>query len=155
MAFSLKKIHHLIRYFVLLGIVIFVGYVKRWQDPLFLLLIGPALYLAYTLKQAVISLISLPPSEMINYYAFLMPVCLLYFGLLGFQLKQLWNERGKIRFVSLFALIVFVIYIHYSAWGNLSSYFFIPDPPALPASTNLRPIANGPLGDNQGQALKV
>jgi hypothetical protein len=42
---------------------------------------------------------------------------------IGFQLKQLWNERGSIRFVSLGALILFLLYMHYIAWKNLSLYF--------------------------------
>ena len=136
MAISLKKIHHLIRYFIIIGVVVFVGYIKHWQDDIFLMLIGPVLYLAYTVKQLVLSLVSLPESEALNYYGFLMPFCVLYFGLLGFQLKQLWNERGKIRFLSLFALITFLAYIHYTAWGNLSNYFLAPGAPSL-ASTSL------------------
>ena len=152
MGLSLKKIHHLIRYFVLLGIIVFVGYLKHWQDDLFLILVGPALYIAYTFKEAVSSLVSIPRSEAIQYFGFLMPLCLLYFGLLGFQLKQLWNERGKVRFLSLFALISFVIYIHYAAWGNLSTYFLVPKTPALPsASFHQRPVVDQALGDNQGQ----
>src|SRR5205823_3724054 len=110
--------------------------------------------LAYTVKDGIISILPLPDSENLNYYGFLMPFCILYFGLLGFQLKQLWNERGKVRFLSLFALIAFVSYIHYISWKNLSNYFRVPDAPSVSAvSLNQRSIANRPLGDNQGQAL--
>lgn len=154
MAISLKKIHHLIRYFIILGIVVFVGYIKHWQDEVFLVLIGPVIYLAYNLKEAVDSLISLPSSEAINHFGFLMPLCVLYFGLLGFQLKQLWNERGKVKFLSIFALISFVIYIHYAAWGNLSIYLTAPGaitPPTV--SLNQRAVVNRPLGNDQGQAV--
>ena len=152
MAISLKKIHHLIRYFVIIGIAVFVGYLKRWQDEVFLILIGPALYLAYTLKALIASLVALPESEGLNYFGFLMPFCVFYFGLLAFFLKQLWNERGKIRFISLFALIAFVLYMHYAAWGSLSAYFLPPEPPS-PVSASLHPhaVPDRPLGNNQGQ----
>ena len=154
MPFSLKKIHHLIRYFLAIGILVFVGYLKHWQDDLLLILIGPCLYLAYTAKIAIFSFISLPESKTLNDYFFLMPICILYFGLFGFQLKQLWNESGKIRFLSLFALITFVVYIHYTAWGNLSDYFLTPAAPAAPeTSLNQGPAADLPLGNNQGQTV--
>ena len=156
MAFSLKKIHHLIRYFVILGLVVFVGYLKHWQDDVFLALIGPAIYLAYTAKGLITSVIALPGSETVHYFGFLMPLCIVYFGLLGFQLKQLWNERGKVRFLSMFALIVFVFYIHYAAWGSLSTYFIAPRAPSIPtASLHQRPPANGALGNNEGQPARV
>ena len=156
MGFSLKKIHHLIRYFVIIGIVVFVGYIKHWQDDVFLILIGPVLYLAYLAKEGIQSLISLPSSEAFHYFGFVMPLCIFYFGLLGFQLKQLWNERGKVKFFSMFALIAFVIYIHYSAWGNLSAYFFAPGQPSLSgALLNQRPVVDRTLGDNQGQTVHV
>ena len=149
----LIKIHHLIRYFVVLGILIFFGYLKHWQDTVFLILIGPSLYLTSTLHQTITSFISIPSSDVVIYFGFLMPICVLYFGLFGFQLKQLWNERGKVRFLSLFALIVFVFYIHYTSWKNLSAYFIAPSSPSLSgASFNQRPITNGPLGSNQAEA---
>jgi hypothetical protein len=133
MRFPFKKIHHLIRYFLLIGIIVFVGYIKQWPSDLFLLLIGPSIYLAYLLKNLVAQNIWSPPNvDTINYFAFLLPVTLLYFGLTGFLLKQLWNERGKVRFVSILALILFILYVHYTAWKNLSGYYYIP--PEAPAA---------------------
>ena len=156
MSISLKKIHHLIRYFVLIGIIVFIAYIKHWQDDIFLILIGPSIFLAYNARQTIGSLITLPDSEMVNYLAFLMPLCLLYFGLLGFQLKQLWNERGKIRFLSLFAMIVFILYVHYASWKNLAPYFITPRPPSVPApSLYQHAVSNEPLGNNEGQTLSV
>ena len=155
MALSLKKVHHLIRYFIILGIIVFFGYIKRWRDDVFLVLIGPILYLIFALKEWLGSLsVPLPKSQWANQFGFLLPFCLFYFGLLGFQLKQLWNERGKIRFLSLFALIFFILYIHYEAWGNLSGYFLSPKPPSLRGiSLNKRPVLDQPLGDNQSQSI--
>ena len=156
MVISLKKIHHLIRYFVSLGLIIFLGYLKHWQDDLFLILIGPVLYLASVLKGLITSFISIPSSDTINYFGLLLPLCMLYFGLLGFQLKQLWNERGKVKFLSLFALLIFVIYIHHTAWKNLSAYFLPPRAPSLRTlSFNQHPVADRPVGDNQAQTVSV
>lgn len=127
MTFRLKKIHHLIRYFLLLGAGVFVGYLQRWNEDLTLLFIGPPLYLAYSLKKIIASYAGpLPPSQAVNHYAFLLPITLVYFGLIGFQLKQLYNERGFIRTLSLFALAGFLIYIHYMTWEYLLG-FFTPD----------------------------
>lgn len=122
----LGQIHHLIRYFFVLGVISFVAYVKRWSDAVSLFIMGPPLYLSHGLKKILKDYVNLPDTQTINYYAFLLPITVIYFSLMGFQLKQLWNETGKIRFISLFALIAFIAYIHYKAWGNLSAYFAIP-----------------------------
>ena len=119
---ALPKIHHLIRYFFILGVLTFVGYAKSWYDDAFLALIGPSLYLAYGFKNFLSGYLPLPSSYALNYYVFLLPLTLIYFSFLGFQLKQLWNERGKIKFVSLFALIVFVVYVHFAAWKYMNSF---------------------------------
>lgn len=130
MKFRLKKIDHLTRYFLIGAILIFVGYVNRWNDTTFLLFTGPILYLALGLKKFINSLVvNFPSSERINFYLFLLPLTILYFGLIGFQIKKLFNERGFIRFVSLFAFLLFLTYIHYTAWKTLQGYFTPPPPP--------------------------
>ncbi len=123
---SLGQIHHLIRYFFLLGILAFVAYLKRWSDDITLVVMGPSLYLTYGIKSAVSSIVALPSSQNFIYYAVLMPVTIVYFSFIGFQIKQLWNEKGPIRFISLFAMFSFLIYIHYVTWKNLSAYFAVP-----------------------------
>ncbi len=119
-----KKIHHLIRYFVMAGLAAFVLYWIFSGISFSLLFIGPAIYLAYWLKQLVASVFGgLPSSNFLNDFVFLLPVTIVYFGFIGFQLKQLWNERGMVRTVSLVALIVFLLYIHYRAFDNLLGYY--------------------------------
>lgn len=120
---AIGQIHHLIRYFFLLGILFFVAYIKRWSDDLSLVLMGPALYLTQLIKTTAASVVSVPPNQNVVYYAFLLPVTILYYSFIGFQIKQLWNEKGPIRFISLFALIGFLVYIHFTTWKNLSAYF--------------------------------
>ncbi len=118
----LQKVHHLIRYFVLVGIVVFVGYVKQLNDKIFLLFMAPPIYLAHGLKKIISGTIALPSSQTVNIYFFLMPVTILYFGLIGFQLKQLWNERGTVKIGILILFVGFLGYIHYASWKNVLSY---------------------------------
>lgn len=122
-----KKIHHLIRYFVLIGLVAFAFYWMFNDTDFSLMFTGPAIYLAYWLKQLIAPVFGgLPSSSILNDFVFLLPVTIVYFGFIGFQLKQLWNERGIIRTVSLIALILFLIYIHYKAFDNLLGYYSSP-----------------------------
>ncbi len=122
----LGHIHHLIRYFFVLGVLAFVAYIKRWSDGISMIIMGPPLYLSYGLKNLLSGSLSIPNTQTVNYYGFLLPVTVLYFSIMGFQLKQLWNETGKIRFISLFALSVFILYIHFKAWSSLSAYLTPP-----------------------------
>ena len=125
--FRLKKIDHLTRYFLIGAIVVFVGYIHQWQNNAFLLFVGPILYLAYGLRKFASSLVeNFPSTEMINFYFFLLPLTFVYFGFVGFQIKKLCNERGVTRFVSLFAFLLFLAYIHYTAWKTLAGYFAAP-----------------------------
>ena len=118
-----KKVHHLIRYFFVFATVIFIGYIKQFQDDVFLFLIGPPLYAAHTVKSLISdNLLSLPNTNLVNDYFFLLPICLIYFGFIGFQLKQVWNERGKIRFVILISFIIFIAYVHMTAAKTLALY---------------------------------
>ncbi|MFA6600563.1 MAG: hypothetical protein WC352_00840 [Candidatus Omnitrophota bacterium] len=124
MSFLFKRIHHLIRYFIILGVVSFAGYVMRWQDQVFVVLVGPSIYLAHMLKGFVLSyLTTLPKTDTTDLYGFLMPVTLAYYGLTGFLMKQLWNERGFIRSFSLVIFVAFLLYIHWKTSVNLAAYF--------------------------------
>ena len=120
---QLPKVHHLIRYFILLGGVVFFGYVNHWQDDVFLILIGPLLFLAQGFKGLLLHSFAFPSSQTFNFYGLLLPFTLIYFFFLGFLIKQLNQERGIIRFMSLFALMGFLAFIHFVTWNYLSSYF--------------------------------
>lgn len=123
MVFKLKRINHLIRYFIPFGCLIFFGYWRGVNDYLFLFLIGPVLYLAASLRDAISGYIAAVPfNETLNNFGFLLPLSAAYFGLLGFLFKKLWNERGFIRNLSLVALVGFLVFIHYTAWQNLLGY---------------------------------
>ncbi len=121
--FSIRKIHHLIRYFVLAAILVFAAYVKEWNDGVVFFFIGPPVYLAYGLKSLIYQYLRmLPSSPNIDHFAFVLPVTLFYYGIIGFQVKLLLNERGLIRLLSIAALMVFIIYIHHWCRQDLMGY---------------------------------
>lgn len=118
-----KKIPHLIRYFFFLGVITFVGYIKDFQQDIFLALSAPCIYVAHSLYTLITTkVISLPNTQSVKYFGFLMPVCLIYFCFIGFQLKQLWNERGIIRWIILIVFVGFLLYVHFIAYQKLSEY---------------------------------
>lgn len=120
----LKKIHHLIRYFLLLGIASFVAYLKAWNDEITFYLIGPPVYLGYFLKSGLTRLIpAIPADASFNHYAVLLPLILFYFGMVGTLLKILWNETGNMRLPTFFAFCGFLIFIHYFSAGILLGYY--------------------------------
>lgn len=118
-----EKIHHWAFYFGVLGIISAVGYLQRWADDVFLILLGPAIYLSSALKKFVTeSIWPLPNTEAVNFYFFLTPINVLYFALAGFLLQQLLNERGKIRWLAMLAFLSFIGFLHYAAWSGLSEF---------------------------------
>ena len=123
---SLKKIGHLTRYFVLIGIIAFLLFRIGIISRIALIVIGPVIYLAYWIKNSISSLIfEIPASEAINDFVFILPMIIVYFAFVGFQLKQLWNERGLIRFLSLIALSGFLLFIHFISWKNLTAFYSV------------------------------
>src|SRR5438045_1905436 len=94
----IPKIHHLIRYVIVLGIITFVAYLKQWQSKWLLLMLGPAIYLSSLVKDLLSKLVTIPSTSNAHYFGFLLPITIVYFSVMGFLFKQLWNERGMIRF---------------------------------------------------------
>lgn len=127
MSFKIKKINHLIRYFIPFGIFVFFGYRLGWIPSLFLFLVGPVLYLAYGFRYLITQyVVEIPYHPNVNDFGFLLPMCVGYAILTGFLFKQLFNERGFTRNISLIALTSFLIYIHYAAWQYLMEYYSLP-----------------------------
>ena len=120
----IKKILHLVRYFVFIGIGAFIGYIRDIHDA-FLVPMGPSIYLAYYLKKATSLVVGkMTFSQDMDFYIFLLPVSVLYWVIIGFQFKQLINEKGLIRIISLVGLIGFLIYIHFLSYKNLSAFLY-------------------------------
>lgn len=122
-----KKIPHLVRYFFFLGVISFVGYIKNFQQDIFLALCAPCIFIAHSIYSLIdTQLFSLPKTESVKYFGFLLPVCLIYYSFIGFQLKQLWNERGIVRWIILIIFIGFILYIQFIAYQKLSGYLTSP-----------------------------
>ncbi|HXV27912.1 MAG TPA: hypothetical protein VD913_03010 [bacterium] len=114
--------------FVLIGIIFFAIYELSGGNILFFIVVGPPIYFANAIKEFAMTTLGLSsflqslPRPVVNDYVFLFPATLLYYGAIGFLLQQLQKEHGFIRHVSLIALFVFLGYIHYKAWVNLTGY---------------------------------
>lgn len=123
MFFLLRQFRHLTRYFFILGGLAFYLHYRNSVPEYSLILMGPPIYLAYFLKIYAGSFLkSLPSTPEMNDFGYLLPVTLCYFTLLGFFFKQLWNERGPVRTLTLIALTGFIGFIHFLAWQILSGY---------------------------------
>lgn len=123
MFFLLRQIQHLTRYFFLLGALAFFLFYRNTVPEVSTILMGPSVYLASFVKlYAGAFFKDLPSSQKMNDFGYLLPVTMIYFTLIGFLFKQLWNERGPIRTMTIFALIGFLGFIHYLAWQFLSGY---------------------------------
>jgi hypothetical protein len=121
--FRLPTIHHLIRYFFAAGVIVFFVYWKKIQIQIALVFIGPCLYLASMIKKFLVPAIpALSTAADIQYLTILLPITLTYYLVASFLFKELWNERGIIRILSLLGLVGFLIYIHLLAWENLKGY---------------------------------
>ena len=120
----MKKLHHCVRYFIVLGIISFVGHVLGWNSRVFLSLCGPAIYAAALVKKLIALVFkTLSWTETIYLYALLFPAVIIYFAFAGYLIKELWNERGFVRLLSLLVLILFLIFIHLYTGHILTGYF--------------------------------
>lgn len=128
----MSQLRRLVKYlafvFIALGVLVFGLY---WTSgaKLSLVLIGPPLYLSYFAENFLNPYWPALSSKTVRGFALLLPVTAIYFGGIGFLARQLFYERGFMKFVTLFALAGFVVYIHMMAWQRLSGYFGTPDLP--------------------------
>jgi hypothetical protein len=119
-----KPPHQVIRYIILLGIFAFASFMMQWGKSFTLIFIGPVLYLAFALERFLGPLAGITNrSQMMLDYFYLLPITAVYFGFIGFILKQLLQERGWVGMISLITFIGFVLYIHHEAWQRLTGYF--------------------------------
>lgn len=150
--FHPKKIKHLARYFGVLGVLILVGYFYSSFSNYFLIILGPAFFLAYWLRTfgPVTMITSFIPNEPLYNNLLIIFTTIVYFGLLGFQLKNILNERGKIRLVILLVFFGFLFHIHRLAFKELSLYLGeTGKPTARSSSTDFSSARNRPLGDQK------
>lgn len=118
-----KRIKHLARYFGVLAILCFAGY-KFLSAFFFLTFLGPPLFLVYGFRTR-LGLIShwIPNNPLFNDFFLLLPITIIYFGLVGFQIKNFLNERGLIRLLGLAAFAAFLVYIHAVSFQEIALYW--------------------------------
>lgn len=122
--FSRKRIQHLARYFGLAGLICLVGYEVSPLSQFFLVFLGPSFFLVAWIRTHIPFLANLIPNEpFFNNFFLLFPAAVLYFGLIGFQLKNIINETGRIRLFILLLFVGLLIYIHYLAFQEISLYW--------------------------------
>ena len=114
------------RYFLVIGLGVFLAYWRGLMEEWILLFMGPILYLASLIKNLFGKVLSLETGSRATYFGLILPMTLLYFGLISFFLKKLWAERGLIKVISILGLAGFLGYIHYTAWMSLQGYFHPP-----------------------------
>jgi len=122
---SAHRIHHLARYFGVLALLTFSGY--QFLPDLsyfFLPLLGPPLYLTALLRGRLGFLeAAIPNNYFVNTFLLFFPLTVVYFGLIGFQIKNIINERGRLGLVMLIVFLAFLGYIHFLAFRELSLYW--------------------------------
>ena len=147
-----KKIKHLSRYFGILGILFLAGYGYTGFSYYFLIALGPAFFLAYWLRTfAPLTIVtSYIPNEPLYNNLLIIFTTIIYFGLLGFQLKNILNERGKIRLLILLIFFGFMFHIHRLSFKELSLYWGAATKPAVPSFlTHSGPARDRALGDQK------
>ena len=150
-----KRIRHLSRYFGVLGVLCFVGYWYTDYSYHFLAVLGPCFFLVHFLRHYGGVVVHLLPNDAVSNKIFLLfPVTILYFGLVGFHIKNILNERGKLRVIILLAFLGFLAYMHRLAFQELSLYWKGSEKMGgltLFQSTDSSAGLNVPLGDKKGQ----
>ena len=147
---SHKKIQHLSRYFGILGFLCLLGYGYTAYSYYFLALIGPSFFITYWLRIHAGFLASIIPNEPLYNNILILVGTLLYFGLVGFQIKNILNERGKIRLLVLAIFLGFLVYIHRLAFQELSLYWS-----GREELTHPRATSDASFGDEKSQSLPV
>lgn len=143
---SHKKIKHLARYFGIVGLLCILAYAFMPSVNLFLIPLGPPFFVVYWLRvHAGLLTAVIPNQPFYNHLFLILPITVVYFGLVGFQIKNILNERGKIRLLIMAAFVGFLIYLHYVAFQELSLYLAQPK-----ESTHLGSARDLPLGDKEG-----
>lgn len=105
---------------MVIGILSLLAYGTAWNTNVCAFLSGPVFYLSYWTKSFLGRYLDTAavPNEI-----FFISMTILYFGIIGFMLKELWNERGVIRYGSILAFSLFLLYLHYKSWQVLTAYF--------------------------------
>jgi hypothetical protein len=106
--------------FVIIGITSEILFWKTNTNPLFVIILSPVLFAAHWLEG---KFSFFPLTPVLDELIFVLPVNLLYFGLVGYWLKRVSEERGIMKFLLLLIVIVFIGYLHWQAAMGLREVF--------------------------------
>jgi len=121
---SHKRIPHLSRHFGFLAFTCLILYAFSGLSFQILTFLGPPLFFVAWLRVHGGFLVSIVPNDYFYNNAFLVvPATFIYFGLVGFELKNILNERGRYRIVLLVAFLVFLAYLHNATFQEISLYW--------------------------------
>ncbi len=108
-----------LRYFLIAGVLSFAAHLYFGGRSSSILLLGPAIHMATYAATSLEGLgLTLPQQDL----TCLLPAVLLYFSAIGFLFRKLLEEKPLQGILSMAGLSVFVLYIHYAAWKNLTLY---------------------------------
>lgn len=97
---------------------------KIFPSLFLLAFLGPPFFLVYGLRIHVGLMVNwIPNTPFFNDFFLFFPATIIYFGLVGFQIKNFLNEKGFIRLLGLAALLAFVIYIHMASLKEIALYW--------------------------------
>ena len=65
----------------------------------------------------------LTSTALTNELVFVLPVNILYFGIIGYWIKRISEERGFLKVLSLLAIAVLILFIHWQASLGLRELF--------------------------------
>lgn len=82
--------------------------------------LSPALSVSHWLDQKFSFLTSTP---LANELIFVLPVNIIYFGIIGYWIKRISEERGALKVFSLIAIVLLIIFIHWQASLSLRDLF--------------------------------
>lgn len=118
-------------HFILFGLGVFAAHYFNMAASFLLILSGPAIYLATFFGQFLLKFIELPKDQNTLELVLLLPLHIVYFGLIGFLLKQISTEKGAIRILTFLIVVGFLGFIHFVSWNSLNLYLkpdlLIPD----------------------------
>ena len=93
---------------------------KTNANPTLVLILSPVLYTANLLEKKYSFLASTP---LLDELIFVLPINLLYFGIVGYWLKRLSEERGFLKVILIFSVLLLIVFLHWQAALGLREVF--------------------------------
>lgn len=116
---SRKRLFFIIFLFLLIGLLSEFLLWKIERSDACLAIMAPVLTAAHLLENSFPFFTTLPPIQ--NELTLVLPLTLLYFGIVGFWISKIFTEEGFLKFLTLLAFLGFVVIIHWQALSYVQS----------------------------------